>query len=97
MCVCVCVHVHVRACVHACACACLCLCLCIKLYVPPLGNILPAKVIGNVLSVKVITYSMIIRDSTRPGGKCVSNVLRKMVNAMTFRIALKAVERTQRT
>lgn len=38
------------------------------LYVPPSGAILPAK----------INYSMIIRNSTSPGGEGVSNVLGKM-------------------
>ena len=41
----------------------------------------------NVLFAKV-KVSMIIRDSTSSG---VSKVLSKMVNAMTFRTALKAV------
>jgi hypothetical protein len=44
---------------------------------------------GNVFSTKV--DSMIIRDSSSLGGMGVSNVLRKMVNAMTSRTALKAV------
>ena len=35
--------------------------------------------------------SMIIRDSTSPGVEGVSNVLSKMVNAVTFRTAFKAV------
>lgn len=38
------------------------------LYVPPSGAILPAK----------INYSMMIRNSTSPGGEGVSNVLGKM-------------------
>lgn len=44
----------------------------------------------NVLSVKV-GDSMIIRDSMTLGGEGTSNVLSKIINTVTFRIALKAV------
>ena len=56
-------------------------CLYILLYVPPLEQC------------PLCHYhdSMIIRDSTSPGVEGVSNVLSKMVNAVTFRTAFKAV------
>jgi hypothetical protein len=55
-------------------------------YVPPLGNILPAKV----------NDSVIIRNSRSPGGKGVPSVLSKMIN-VTFKIALRLWERTLKT
>ena len=51
------------------------------LQIPPSGNFLRAKV----------NDSMIIENSMSSGGKGVSNVLSKMVNAETFRTSLKVV------
>jgi hypothetical protein len=47
-------------------------------------------VLGNVLSTEA-NDSTVIRDSMTLGGKSVSMFLAKMVNAVTFRTALKAV------
>jgi hypothetical protein len=60
------------------------------LYVPPSGNIPPAKVSGNVLPAK-LSDSMIIRSSISPEDKNASVSLAKMVNAVTSRTAHKAV------
>lgn len=39
----------------------------------------------------IIVYSMLIRDSTSPGGKAVSIPQQKWYNIVTFRTALKDV------
>ena len=49
-----------------------------------------SRLLGAVLSPKV-NDSMIIRDNSSPGGKDVSKVLRKMLNAVAFNTALKTV------
>jgi hypothetical protein len=54
------------------------------------------KLLGNMISAKV-NNSMIIRNSMSPGGEGVSNVSAKMINAVTFRIALKAVGKARNT
>jgi hypothetical protein len=48
--------------------------------------------LGNILSAKV-NDSMIIRSSSSPGGKGVFMPLTKLLKALIFRIALKAVEK----
>ena len=60
-----------------------------------MGNILPAKAIRNVFSNKV-NDSMIMRYSTRLGGEGVSMSLAKIINTVTFRTALKAVEKNSK-
>ena len=53
------------------------------LYVPLLGNVLPAKV----------NDSMIIRNSMSPESKGQSEFLTKVMNTVTFRTTLKTVRK----
>ena len=46
-------------------------------YAPTSGKILPAKVIGNFFSGKLMT--IIVKDSTNLGGKSLSIVLSKLI------------------
>jgi hypothetical protein len=55
--------------------------VCAKLHVPPLGNVLSAKV----------NDSMIIRDRVNQRGKSVSVSLAKMIDAVTFKTTLKTM------
>ena len=58
----------------------------ILLHVPPLGNVLLDKVKDSV----------IIRNSMNPGSDNVSMFLNKMGNTVTFKTALKAVEKNSK-